>query len=1173
MTPTPQGRLLSVLAEVDLALPAGNAFKPGKGALSSTGDLLYILGTARLEGANYVLAAVDTQAGRLQRVVPLPGYSSGPILVGDGRLYLPYNAQGKTHLLSLASDSFKVIADVTLGSVATPVGMAFDAAAGRLYLALPERLEIRQATDLSILDNIAQGWPGSILQLAFDPLSRRLYVSSSQEVRAYDAAAFALLWKRDTQGKAVELVLDGTGQRLYVKTEDWQADKGPSRALLSLSAATGQLLGKPEESVAPGNWSLVGAKGGRVYLLGSSQEGCYTAMVEAGSTTLAHIGLRSSYFYDALYDPQQERLYLPDSQNHLVRVWDARKLARQHEIPLAVEIRDIIVGEKRLYVSDSAGRLHVLDLDGRQVIAQVQAGRGRQMVLDEAGQRLYVPVEEGGHEIAVVDTAAMAVKAVVTGGDRIAVDNVHGRLFVGYAPPLWSPTKGEVRVLDARTLAPLHVISRAGMPTYNPSRDEIYITDYTVYVYDGRTYKELGELTPDIGAQTLRGCSGCLQARGVYVYPDRDLLLVDVTILAAGAGVGIYPPPRIFSLKSREPLTYPASAFFTCGGELELQQPTEGVLYTTASYARYVFYQNVAARQVGSGEVLRWRDGINAELVVPGSGVIYCGRGREFFQAIDIKSWTPLGHVPYRCLHTLDLARHRLYATDASRLIVLRDSGGQPLPKLPPEPVSKLPATEGSGITLYHPAIEEIVISPNYVEDRTLWVTGGGQLLRSTDGGKSWVRLQGGLSYLKSTPLGYKLTVSPNYRADRTLYVAASGGESVGYGVLRSTDGGDTWEMLWQGLDHLRVTEVVLSPDWARDGMMLAYTRYQQVALKMEGGESLFRSTDRGEHWELVKARTYDAPPLPKPEELLPIQKPLVQIGRRGYEEVARTQDGGRSWKTVLNVPQGQWIVGIATVPTFPEDKTIYVATGSALYRSRNLGDTWESARDARITQLRDWPLRWRALAVAPERGGHRLFLGDEAGNLLIISPDEPIWEAVAVPVPSATPVRTVTPLPPTPLPRTATPTPCTVAAGPAFSAAAGTARSFLGCPVDTQREGFFAAQPFERGRMFWREDTRRIYVLLEGGRWVDLPDTWGEGQPTHDPTLVAPEGRVQPVRGFGKVWREALGGPKAAIGWALQAEVGYRAAWQACERGLLLTDDAGNAYALRDDMSWERVK
>jgi hypothetical protein len=86
--------------------------------------------------------------------------------------------------------------------------------------------------------------------------------------------------------------------------------------------------------------------------------------------------------------------------------------------------------------------------------------------------------------------------------------------------------------------------------------------------------------------------------------------------------------------------------------------------------------------------------------------------------------------------------------------------------------------------------------------------------------------------------------------------------------------------------------------------------------------------------------------------------------------------------------------------------------------------------------------------------------------------------------------------------------------------------------------------QLFERGRLFWLEPNREIWVLIiteEGrGTWAAYEDSWVEGtDPESDAALTAPDGLIQPIRGFGKIWRETPG-LRDALGWAVTPEFGY---------------------------------
>jgi hypothetical protein len=97
------------------------------------------------------------------------------------------------------------------------------------------------------------------------------------------------------------------------------------------------------------------------------------------------------------------------------------------------------------------------------------------------------------------------------------------------------------------------------------------------------------------------------------------------------------------------------------------------------------------------------------------------------------------------------------------------------------------------------------------------------------------------------------------------------------------------------------------------------------------------------------------------------------------------------------------------------------------------------------------------------------------------------------------------------------------------------------------------AFQQFEHGWMIWVREleidsetqTNLIFVFYDSGFYERYDDTWVEGQTERDPTLKPPNGLQQPIRGFGKLWRET---PKVreGLGWATDQERGYPIQWQA---------------------------
>ena len=96
--------------------------------------------------------------------------------------------------------------------------------------------------------------------------------------------------------------------------------------------------------------------------------------------------------------------------------------------------------------------------------------------------------------------------------------------------------------------------------------------------------------------------------------------------------------------------------------------------------------------------------------------------------------------------------------------------------------------------------------------------------------------------------------------------------------------------------------------------------------------------------------------------------------------------------------------------------------------------------------------------------------------------------------------------------------------------------------PTDTVADVQLAEQVFEHGRMFWIRHTRQIWVMVNvppdnpGGDWFCYNDTYQEGEPEIDESLVPPEGLFQPRRGFGKLWRTH---PELqeGLGWAITPE------------------------------------
>jgi serine/threonine-protein kinase len=136
--------------------------------------------------------------------------------------------------------------------------------------------------------------------------------------------------------------------------------------------------------------------------------------------------------------------------------------------------------------------------------------------------------------------------------------------------------------------------------------------------------------------------------------------------------------------------------------------------------------------------------------------------------------------------------------------------------------------------------------------------------------------------------------------------------------------------------------------------------------------------------------------------------------------------------------------------------------------------------------------------------------------------------------------------------------------------------RERLGCPT-VPEEGVLPAaqQHFQYGYMFWRGDTRTIYVFLRSGprdqygTWFEFKDTWVEGEPVPTVEGGAPEGGYIPVRGFGKLWASdpAL---RQKIGYATEPETSVDAVWQPFEHGRALWTSDRTIRMMYEDGIWQ---
>jgi photosystem II stability/assembly factor-like uncharacterized protein len=217
---------------------------------------------------------------------------------------------------------------------------------------------------------------------------------------------------------------------------------------------------------------------------------------------------------------------------------------------------------------------------------------------------------------------------------------------------------------------------------------------------------------------------------------------------------------------------------------------------------------------------------------------------------------------------------------------------------------------------------------------------------------------------------------------------------SVGDGVYRSTDGGESWTHL--GLkDSERIAAVVLD---AKDSNT-AYVCATGHLWDAHPERGVFKTTDAGRTWQKVLSVNDDtgcAMLDADPQDPKTLYAAMWQFRRRPWTFTSggpgsglfKTTDGGKTWaKLTKGLPEGDLgRIGVRVAPSNP--KTVYAvveAKRSALYRSDDAGATWAELNNGANVVGR--PFYFANLYVDPRdekrvyKPGTALSISEDAGK------------------------------------------------------------------------------------------------------------------------------------------------------------------------------------------------
>ena len=269
-----------------------------------------------------------------------------------------------------------------------------------------------------------------------------------------------------------------------------------------------------------------------------------------------------------------------------------------------------------------------------------------------------------------------------------------------------------------------------------------------------------------------------------------------------------------------------------------------------------------------------------------------------------------------------------------------------------------------------------LAVSPAFPADGVAfsgdWIQhrGGGQsglgIMRSEDGGQTWQASASGAEGIANASAVHGYAFSPDFDSDGIVFAATWGG------LLRSTDGGRTWT--WVGRLYAgppgSINQVAVAPDFATSGHVMAAGAWS----------GLHQSHDGGIHWTTDRSVPASGPLAYSPGFAV---DGTAFVG--SWDGLYRTSDWGVSWSRVLTEP----VISLAISPDFSADATV-LAGGDAVYVSGDGGATWTGAT------LPGAPTQVSALVLSPGFGTDGTAFAGSAAGVAVAHNGGLTWAPVA---------------------------------------------------------------------------------------------------------------------------------------------------------------------------------